>query len=99
MVDSDQQVGRLKRKKITAFNIKNGCDGFESNGLPAHPEVLEKLEERNPQASVIPSDETALENGLAFDMKATGFPHVVVPEYNEETGLSSIQRQWPRVNL
>ena len=68
-----QMYGALKSYGIDFVDGINGCEKFESSGVPAHPEALEVLVKRNPRCSSIPSYPKALENSDDFYSKVEGF--------------------------
>ena len=59
----------LSQHGIDTVNGWKGCENFDHNGVPAHPQVLEVLVQRNPKCSVITSDPNATETSWDFDNK------------------------------
>ena len=58
--------GTGNEKDINQFY---GCDNFNSNGLPAHPEVHKKLCSKNSLCGNIPIDKNSIETSWEFDNK------------------------------
>jgi hypothetical protein len=73
MVLFKDDLERLKEHRRDAVLGLKGCDNFKSNGLPAHPNVLETLISENQLCSSIPSDANATETSWDFSKKVEGF--------------------------
>jgi hypothetical protein len=99
--NEDGQYGRVtlfdkddeeiyKKNGIDAINELNGCEKFESSGLPAHPQVLSEIIKANEKCSTIPTDPNATETSWDFENKIGQYPHKDVPLLNDQ-GKHSIQ--------
>ncbi len=69
----EKSVKSLAEDGIDSVNGYEGCDKFQSSGLPAFPQILEILIERNPLCSTIPSDPEATETSWDFSNKALSY--------------------------
>ena len=55
------------------IDMFEGCEKFESTGLPAYPSILEELIKQNPLCKSIPSDSNATETFYEFPIKAMNY--------------------------
>ena len=69
-----EEVKILKRDyNIDAVDEFIGCDKFESSGLPIHPQVLEKIIDRNSLLRTVPVDEKATQTSWDLAEKSQKF--------------------------
>jgi|GEM_PF-2921663 len=85
---SDWEVMKIKEDGGDAINSEKGCDRFCASGLPAYPDIKQKLVRKNLLAESIPEDINALETSLGFAEKIDNFPHREVNLFNSRGKLS-----------
>ncbi len=64
---------KLREARIDFVNGIKGCEKFEASGVPAHPEALEVLVEKNSRCRSIPVDPKSLETSWEFYAKLNKF--------------------------